>query len=48
MLSFGLLFPFIGNIIFLTMTGGWTKDFGEEDMDEEESGEVNSEVSLIF
>ena len=47
MLSFGLLFPFIGNIIFLSMTGGWNKDLsGEVEMDEEESGEV--EVSLIF
>ena len=47
MLSFGLLFPFIGNIIFLSMTGGWNKDLsGEVEMDEEESGEV--EVGLIF
>ena len=47
MLSFGLLFPFIGNMIFLSMTGGWNKDLsGEVEMDEEESGEV--EVGLIF
>ena len=47
MLSFGLLFPFIGNMIFLSMTGGWNKDLsGEVEMDEEESGEV--EVSSIF
>ena len=38
MITFGLLFPFIGNIVLLTVTGGWNKDQEEE---EDQSGEMN-------
>ena len=40
MITFGLLFPFIGNIIFLTVTGGWNKEAEEEEEeDDDETGE---------
>ena len=40
MITFGLLFPFIGNIIFLTVTGGWNKEAeDEEEEDDDETGE---------
>lgn len=38
MITFGLLFPFIGNMIFLTVTGGWNKDPDDEEEEEEEEG----------
>lgn len=44
MITFGLLFPFIGNILFLTVTGGWNKDLNEEEEEEEDdSGEAKGE-----
>ena len=45
MITFGLLLPFLGNILFLTLTGGWSKDHNEEDEEEEEDagGENKSE-----
>ena len=44
MITFGLLFPFIGNIVFLTVTGGWNKEPDEEDEDDdEESGEAKGD-----
>ena len=47
MITFGLLFPFIGNMVFLSVTGGWNKDPDEEEEEEEEeSGEAKSEVSF--
>ena len=47
MITFGLLFPFIGNMVFLSVTGGWNKDQDEEEEEEEEeSGEAKSEVSF--
>ena len=47
MITFGLLFPFIGNLVFLSMTGGWNKGPDEEEEEEEEeSGEAKSEVSF--
>ena len=47
MITFGLLFPFIGNMVILTVTGGWNKDPEDEEEEvEEESKEVKSEVSL--
>ena len=36
MITFGLLFPFLGNILFLTVTGSWNKDLNEEEEQEEE------------
>ena len=46
MITLGLLFPFIGNIILLTVTGGWNKDPEDEEEEvEEESKDVKSEVS---
>ena len=48
MITFGLLFPFIGNMVLLSVTGGWNKDPDEEEEEEEEeSGEAKSEVSFI-
>ena len=48
MITFGLLFPFIGNMIFLTVTGGWSKEADEdEEEDEEEATEAKSEVLLL-
>ena len=45
MITFGLLFPFIGNMVLLSVTGGWNKDPDEEEEEEEEeSGEAKSEV----
>ena len=45
MITFGLLFPFIGNMIFLTVTGGWNKDpDDEEEEEEEEGGDSKTEV----
>ena len=45
MITFGLLFPFIGNMVFLSVTGGWNKDYDEEEEEEEEeSGDVKGEV----
>ena len=38
MITFGLLFPFIGNIVLLTVTGGWNKDHEEEEEEEDEEG----------
>ena len=38
MITFGLLLPFLGNILFLSVTGGWNKDLHEEDECEEEEG----------
>ena len=38
MITFALLLPFLGNIIFLSVTGGWNKDLHEEDECEEEEG----------
>ena len=47
MITFGLLFPFIGNMILLTVTGGWNKDPEDEEEEvEEEAKEVKSEVRL--
>ena len=44
MITFGLLFPFIGNMIFLTVTGGWNKEGEEEEEDdEEESGDAKGD-----
>ena len=44
MITFGLLFPFIGNILFLTVTGGWNKDLNEEEEEEEDdSGDAKGE-----
>ena len=44
MITFGLLFPFIGNILFLTVTGGWNKDLNEEEEEEEEdAGDAKGE-----
>ena len=44
MITFGLLFPFIGNIIFLSVTGGWNKETDEEDeIDDEDSVETKGE-----
>ena len=44
MITFGLLFPFIGNILFLTVTGGWNRDLNEEEEEEEDdSGEAKGE-----
>ena len=44
MITFGLLFPFIGNILLLTVTGGWNKDLNEEEEEEEDdSGEAKGE-----
>ena len=49
MITFGLLFPFIGNMVFLSVTGGWNKDPDEEEEEEEEeSGEAKSEVSVLI
>merc|ERR1719382_1421761 len=42
MITFGLLLPFLGNILFLSVTGGWNKDLHEEDEHEEEEGEKKS------
>merc|ERR1712106_1179545 len=42
MITFGLLFPFIGNMVFLSVTGGWNTDYDEEE-EEEESGDVKGE-----
>ena len=40
MITFGLLFPFIGNIIILTVTGGWNKEpEEEEEEDDDDSGD---------
>ena len=45
MITFGLLFPFIGNMVLLSVTEGWNKDSDEEEEEEEEeSGEAKSEV----
>ena len=38
MITFGLLLPFLGNILFLTVTSGWNKDLHEEEECEEEEG----------
>ena len=38
MITFALLLPFLGNILFLSVTGGWNKDLHEEDECEEEEG----------
>jgi len=44
MITFGLLFPFIGNMVILTVTGGWNKDLEDEEEEvEEESKDVKSE-----
>jgi len=45
MITFGLLIPFLANILFLTLTGSWSKDHNEEDEEEEEDagGENKSE-----
>lgn len=44
MITFGLLFPFIGNMVFLTVTGGWNKEPDEEDEDDDdESGEAKGD-----
>ena len=46
MIALGLLFPFMGNIILLTVTGGWNKDPEDEEEEvEEESKDVKSDVS---
>ena len=43
MITFGLLFPFIGNILFLTVTGGWNKEVDEEEEEEDdETGDAKS------
>ena len=45
MITFGLLFPFIVNMVLLSVTGVWNKDSDEEEEEEEEeSGEAKSEV----
>ena len=47
MITFGLLFPFIGNMVILTVTGGWNKEQEEEvDDDDEESGDDGEKKSL--
>ena len=45
MITFGLLFPFIGNMIFLTVTAGWSKDPNDEDeeVEEEVPGDAKGE-----
>ena len=49
MITFGLLFPFIGNMILLTVTGGWNKDPEDEEEEvEEEAKEVKSEVGISY
>merc|ERR1712012_1001756 len=40
-----LLLPFLGNILFLTVTGGWNKDLHEEEEAEEEEGGVGESKS---
>ena len=45
MITFGLLLPFLGNILFLTVTGGWNKDLHEEEETEEEEGGVGESKS---
>ena len=45
--TFGLLFPFIVDIVLLSVTWGWNKDSDEEEEDEEEeSRESQGEVCL--
>ena len=48
MITFGLLFPFIGNIVLLSVTGGWNKDpeEEEEEAEEETGGEAKSDVGF--
>ena len=44
MITFGLLFPFIGNMVILTVTGGWNKEQDEEEEDDdEESGDAKGD-----
>ena len=44
MITFGLLFPFLGNMVILTVTGGWNKEQEEEeDDDDEDSGEAKGD-----
>ena len=44
MITFGLLFPFIGNMIFLTVTGGWNKETEEEEeVEDDDSGEAKGD-----
>jgi len=45
MITFGLLLPFLGNILFLTVTGGWNKDLHEEEEAEEEEGGLGESKS---
>ena len=44
MITFGLLFPFIGNIVLLTVTGGWIKEHEEgEEEEDDEGGEAKGD-----
>merc|ERR1712241_803253 len=44
MITFGLLFPFIGNMVILTVTGGWNKEQEEEeDEDDEDAGDAKGD-----
>ena len=44
MITFGLLFPFIGNMVILTVTGGWNKEQEEEeDEDDDDSGDAKGD-----
>ena len=49
MITLGLLFPFLYNMVLLTVTGGWDKSSEEEEEEEEEEGKgaEKNEVCIL-